>query len=692
MRARPLVLASLVVVVAAPAVAWAQVAGLGQAEGSIGPRPPVLGDEAERSLRGRFGPGVAERLLTSNDDSEPAKLDRLRGIARAASDGSTEGVALLTAIPDKVRSDPRATIELARAFSSFVDQEPVRTKLLDMVKSSHTQDADPAKRDLARAIAAMALAASGDAKAADELVKLVRASGPGQEVAAAALAAYPEHASPYTTKQDAPLSPTGALAYASSGDLRLLEALRNATRPGDAQTRAAALVALGHMGDQRALEIAKAMFGDSDARLRVAAGETMVLLDAPERFRAVEVLLADPTTAAAGVQLAERAQDAGIVRALVARMAALGDPTIREAVVAALGRGTTDDALKALVALLSDARLGAAAAQAIARSPHAGAMGAIERMADKRLAIRAYVLRRAIRGETSSAMDDAILTMGRSKDGKDRALGTFARVAFDKGALASGLADPDPRVRRMAGLAASWQPSVDTQRAVLRALGAEKDEPTRTALALALASGDPDALVPSLVLVDRAESGGADAPLSALALAARARQEDESLREKIATLLASKDATIRAHVARGLALSPAHDATGQLAEAYRYETDVVVRRAIVLALGARDDDENAPVRKWALGTAAKLDPDPVVRLTARRAIAGLRAAPDPVVREVAWVRAVSAEGSTAPRDLEASYVGADGLAVPFVLDDDGFALVLGVAPGEGRLVLAPRIP
>jgi hypothetical protein len=39
-----------------------------------------------------------------------------------------------------------------------------------------------------------------------------------------------------------------------------------------------------------------------------------------------------------------------------------------------------------------------------------------------------------------------------------------------------------------------------------------------------------------------------------------------------------------------------------------------------------------------------------------------------------------------------SLVRSDGIAVPVVFDDEGFALVPGLPPGEGRLVLAPKLP
>src|SRR5690606_1334001 len=103
-----------------------------------------------------------------------------------------------------------------------------------------------------------------------------------------------------------------------------------------------------------------------------------------------------------------------------------------------------------------------------------------------------------------------------------------------------------------------------------------------------------DGLVKTEALVDRAESGGGDAPLAAFALARRA---DEKLARKIGQLLASKDPALRTHAARGLGAAALPDATGRLAEAYAYETDVEMRRAVVSALAARTRDGSAPSRR-----------------------------------------------------------------------------------------------
>jgi len=208
--------------------------------------------------------------------------------------------------------------------------------------------------------------------------------------------------------------------------------------------------------------------------------------------------------------------------------------------------------------------------------------------------------------------------------------------------------------------------------------------------AIGLLSGDPDASITTTALVDRAESGGADAALSAYALA---RRGDDPIARKVGLLLGSKDAVLRAHTARGLALAPLADASGRLADAYAYETDVDVRRALVGALALRTKDTTAPARKQTLELAASLDPDGPVRQAARR---GLDGAPSPFgtppVLEAAWLR-LTLDGGAAPNEaFAASLVRSDGIAVPIVFDEDGHAIVPGVPPGEARLVLAPRVP
>src|SRR5215470_15540085 len=92
-------------------------------------------------------------------------------------------------------------------------------------------------------------------------------------------------------------------------------------------------------------------------------------------------------------------------------------------------------------------------------------------------------------------------------------------------------------------------PTPETLRALLVQRASERDDATRTVLAVGLLDGDPEGKVSTSALVDRAESGEADAPLAAMALA---RRGDEAHESKVDALLQAHDPVLRAHVARGL--------------------------------------------------------------------------------------------------------------------------------------------
>jgi HEAT repeat protein len=229
---------------------------------------------------------------------------------------------------------------------------------------------------------------------------------------------------------------------------------------------------------------------------------------------------------------------------------------------------------------------------------------------------------------------------------------------------------------------------------LLGRLTAETDEGTRQALSVGLLDGDPDAVVPTLALVAWARGSGADAPLAAFALA---RREGPAVDAAVDALFFSHDPVLRAHVARGLGARPGGGAIGKLARAYAIEGDAHVRRAIVDALSSRADTLAAPAGREALDLAARLDPDRRTRWTAAEALAG-REPPTPAVPaapaapgEVAWLRAATSDGAAPPPALTGVLLPNDGVAVPFVFDDEGYALVLGVA-GSARVRLAPRLP
>jgi hypothetical protein len=108
------------------------------------------------------------------------------------------------------------------------------------------------------------------------------------------------------------------------------------------------------------------------------------------------------------------------------------------------------------------------------------------------------------------------------------------------------------------------------------------------------------------VLLRLAEQGGPLASLAARALPARA---DESLRDRLIALLEGGDPTVRVGLAMGLAKSDNSAAATWLARAYLREEDVLVRRALVSALGQRREKQ----RERVLSTARDLDPDAEVR-------------------------------------------------------------------------------
>jgi HEAT repeat protein len=540
------------------------------------------------------------------------------------------------------------------------------------------------------------MAESGNLAAIELLIALARSVGPGQAPALDALAIYPP-APPLLGGVVLTTPSTIALAV-GVGDLRSLDAIEVAMSASDPALRAAALAALGIAGDSRVLEAARAALRDRDARVRLAACDALVRLGAPDAAPAVEALVADDATVLGALRLAELVPSEGVTKAAAARAMATAHPEVRAAALAALGQQASPMAIHALMTLLAAPTTESDAAYAIARSPSPAALAAIDTMAGttatRRVAARAYTVRRLIGRDRSVRLDALLAAMSASRDARDRAVGVQALVALGEGSVDVALEDPDARVRRAAAMGAFARWDAARERALLARLGVETDEATKQVLALALVDGDPDRVVPTTNLRERARAGGPDAPLASLALARRAEEEPA---DEVDAMVRSHDSVFRAHAARGLGGSLAHDVVGRLARAYATEGDVTVRRAIVGSLATRTgEDAFAPLRRLTLELAARLDPDRVARWTAARALAGGSPRSLGVQRvrpsgpDVVWVRIVAAQGASLPRDMTATLVANDGLALPIAFDEDGYALLPGVPPGEARLRLAPR--
>ena len=489
------------------------------------------------------------------------------------------------------------------------------------------------------------------------------------------------------------------------GDLRTLDAILGIMRASDPALRAAALRGLGAAGDTRVAGLARAALRDSDERVRVAAVEALARLSTSDAAGAVEALIGYDATALEGLRIAEDVQGEGITKAAAARVAATADPAVRGAAIAALGRQTTPLAVRALVALAAAPQLQGDALGELARSPSPAALGALEEMAadgpggplasSRRLAGRAYFVRRFVRGVRSRRLDALLEGLAVSGDRRDRAVGMQALVALGERRVDAALSDPDARVRRAGAMGAlgNWDASAALR---LVARGAvETDEATRRVLALgwtAPAAGD---LVSTSVLVERARAGGPDAPVAAFALACRS---DEALVSEVDALLGSRDPVLRAQAARGLGVTGAPDAAGRLTRAYAWEADPRVRRAIVSALAVRAA-ARAPgaqaIREGVLDARRSPRPGPRDAMDgvdgdgAKGATGAARLARRPR-RHVD--RLVAAEGAATALDRTALLVPSGAGALPIVFDDEGYSLVPGVSPGEARLRLAPDPP
>jgi HEAT repeat protein len=662
-----------------------------------------------RAIRQRFGVDVARRLIRGGDSTSPAEesLDTLRGIERAATVGTPEGVALLVQLVHDprglARSDARVLLAATRALAPLAGQEAVARVLIEVAVNASISRAatrgngdgaptvrpDPERRariQLARETAALALASTHDEHVTEALVAAAREPGVGQWAAIAALTAHPPSI----------VSPprawtSGAIALAVAlGDPRGEDAILEATRSVDPAVRAVALRAVGGFGDPRGASAATAALEDTDASVREAAARALVDLGAPAAPAAVRKLIEDDTTAARGIELSIRVANADVAGALAARVRVSADVTLRTAAVAALGIQDDPQALLALREFLGDRVVAGDAAEAIARSRMAGVWETIAltlgSRTTQRLGARMAALRGRVHGDVPDKVRRSLRDLAQATDGADRAAGLAALVLLRERRPDAALADADARVRRAVAQACDPLDAADAKALAAR-FRIEQDPLTRRVLANGLAAQD-DPQLSTTYLRDRARADETDAPLAILALARAAGDTD---RERVDLALQDVDPLRRAHAARGLATSSQAWAVGRLASAYEDEVDVGVRRTITQALAARRVDASVAARARALDRAARLDPDPAIRSIAERALRGLEPASISTTRDVIWLRTMTRAGAPPGQpNLEGMVVRPDGLAVPVAFDDDGYALVASPS-GSARLLLAPRL-
>jgi hypothetical protein len=269
-------------------------------------------------------------------------------------------------------------------------------------------------------------------------------------------------------------------------------------------------------------------------------------------------------------------------------------------------------------------------------------------------------------------------------------------VALGKGDVRELLRSPDPAVVRAASRACLVAGPGAIAAAAER-LTRETDGVTRTALSIVLASPEGALPMSNTQLWAWAEEGGEMAPLAIRALGARETGAGE---RRLDRFLASPDPVLRVHAALALSDSPEPDSASRLARAWQYETEPSVRRAIVAALSRRSEPQRiAPLRM-----AARLDPDTIVRETARGALGpGAKAPGDPggfypgrcpSCRYVAFIDVVRSEiGSRSEIGGRTGLlVTSSGIALPMVTDPDGALIAPGLPPGASSFRLASAPP
>jgi hypothetical protein len=670
------------------------------------------------SLQSRLALTVAERLLVSDSSEE-----RVRGVERLTSTGQREGVdRLLRALAEggPVFRDARARLTAVRALAPFASREAVRQQL---AKELAVEAGGVPLLALVRGTAAMALAASDDARAVDVLVGAIRQGGAVGDAAARALLAYPPRSlASFGSGSEGLPGPVCDL-LGRLGDVRATTLLKGTLARGllrasaaggerseaedekeSKRARVAAALALARLGDEEQVPIAENWAASSDPYLKLRGVEVLLASGRGQARRTLVPLLGADETRDAALGLAAESPGVELLPGLEATIKAGGDGARIATVL--LGRMGAEGAVQRLEKLLRDPERGSDAAFALARAPGSDARRALEIAKAEpklgRLLARAGIVRALALRDPPSGLGDRLHTLFQSRDEADRAVGAFGLAALDKADPRELVGSTDLVIVRAAARAALVA-SAAALSAIRARLGTETDRVTRTALAAVIAAS-PAAEIPIATarLAEWAESDEAFAPLAIVALGPR---EGALEKRRLGRALESLDPIVRAHAAFALALSPLPDAASRLANAWRFEESPRVRRAIVTALGQRKE----PQRIATLDLATRLDPDVEVRESARLALRGQL--PLPLGRfgagcagsdarvgacHTAWITLVPslAGGAKGGPDAGAatSRVGrlldAAGLALPVVADPDGVLVVPGVSAGAASFRLA----
>jgi hypothetical protein len=672
--------------------------------------------DRSNSLEGHLALSVAERLLASDDSG-----DRVRAVERLAASGQREGIdRLLRALSEggSVLHDPRARLVAIRGLFPYASREPVRQM---MEKAFATEPGPNPLSGVLRDTAAMALAASDDARSLAVLRAALRQGGAAGEAAERALLAYPPVSLAPLGVGSAELPAPVCELLGRLGDMRAVAALRStllhgltrsATPAGEPeetsleeqsrQAKIAAGLALARLGDHEQVAVARTWVTSGNADLQLKGAEILLQSGAADARRRIVPLLAAPEPLrTSAFRLAAEAPGPDLL-AIASDAAARADEPGRIA-VAWLGRIGGATAATRLGSLLREPGRAWDAAFALALAPGDEARRVLDEAmsiaALSRLAARAGVVRALALDDEPRRLGRTLRTLFASTDPSDRAAGAFGLAVLGQMDVSELVRSRDAVVVRAAARA-SLALGFRRTNALAERLATESDVATRTSLAIVLAGPSENFdVLPTYHLLSWAES---DDPIFPLAIVAAGAREQAGEEKRLVRWMESEDPVRRAHAAFALARSPLSSAAGRLADAWRFEPDAAVRRAMVVALAVRPET----LARSALEVAAKLDTDSEVRESAALGLLGRlpspfdrrdsgceRARRNATLCHVAWISLVpsaTAEGSVVS-GRRGSFVDASGISLPVVSDPDGALVVAGVSAGAGSFRLASSV-
>jgi len=637
-------------------------------------RPPASSTPPkEASLLDRVGLQPLERALRSGTSAE-----RERAFARLGEFGTTRALELLIRALDAngAAQSPRERLVAVRVLANHVREANVRECLVRVMTgiSTSAERAEPLQ-GLLRDTAALALVRGGPL-ALEALGRALKQSGRVAQAAAAALVAHPPD--DLSALVRAHLAPTPELVEALEqlGDERAFELLRDIVRRGTPELRGQAAVALTRLGNFETVALAKRwLTPNTPLELLLAALEILLLADERVEPSAVARLLQDEGSRARALALLTSAP--GATRdALLIPLLSQAERRELPSIIAALGASGGPQAMAALAQLGHGESADAAAyALSLSPAPYADTLLAhwLTQPESRRRAARAAALRVARSGGAVAGLTPTLETLLRSNDSRDRAVGAFGLALQDRKRAAALLADKDPVIVQAAARVA---PFVGAARVAAWHLVNTTQSDNREQLAIALLDPEARAEVPTQMLLDLATANGAAAPIAWFALGAR---DAPSLRDRLLTGLGSPDPLVRAQTALGLAESRDPSALGVLENAYRFEFDGNVRRAIVQAIARRPER----VRRRALELARWLDPDPQVREIARLAASGVTPTSWTGGHAALWL---ATQGGSKMARAVVRLPG--GLAVPVLADPEGVIALSRLPEGPVSISLA----